>query len=993
METRASRDRMNRINRKLKFDNMFCVEPRGLSGGLCLLWKSNVNVNVYEWCDNYIKANININNDLKWQGIFVYGNPVFKKRRKLWQELTVSNISKEEPQVYLGDFNDILNQEEKAGMLPQPKICLETFRRFVDENGLMDVDLKGSKYTWFSNPRNNFITRERLDRVLVNWNWLQIYQNVSLKAAPAISSDHCALILDLQPRGRIKREFKFEAFWAEHEECKEVIKKGWQQDEGNRNCWGKFIRKRNRCIRELMKWSKRKFKRADKELERKKAELHHIQESDIIREIFPGNIAESITRTPISLINKKDNLIWPYTAEGHYTVKSGYRAAKEEKDAKEEEKLNEASSSQNHREIWGTIWRLPVPQKIRMFLWKAVEGILPVNSNLYKRRCAVKPSCSICQDENETVEHALLLCPWTRAVWFGSSIQITPTAYNVASFGRWIWDTVQKIRRETGKDQERILCKLGCVCWYIWKTRNQYIFQQATINPKQAIINAEQLAAEYHNTTSGSSTQHNSSKGRIGDKKRVTWRPPPQDRLKVNTDAAFQKDTGKAASGVVIRNWQGKFITGTTTKFTTTSATAAEAQAYREALILIKNLQIENCIIETDCLQLVQVVKARTPIVEADAILRDILQLLEEAPTVGATWTPREGNIVAHQLAAMALGNVLTSQWTYNMPNPVRNSIRTEATFAISHHNQLPQIQQVGHSFPTNQQRIHKERDIPLRGGMDTRDMHQAERAEKHQPNAAQGRTMERSNHIGRDEGADRRRSADGYDPWRKGSRQRIVEAETTQPEDPSRLLQKRRQYRTDEENIHECSRQQETRPGSKATKKRVVLGSTSHLPPFTPLSLSSRHQRTSPPSPPSEEATRRTAAAPSSPIRRTVPVLPTTDAATAPSSSLHHAPYSQRYYCTFFSHASCRSCSSCKQRCYCSPSSPLCDVAPSSRQRPCFTTVPTLHLCPDFYAVASCLRHFHHVPLCSVHPNDITQINIHILVKRTIHIHNKMNI
>ncbi|XP_057747939.1 uncharacterized protein LOC130967135 [Arachis stenosperma] len=1488
METRASRDRMNRINRKLKFDNMFCVEPRSLSGGLCLLWKSNVNVNVYEWCDNYIKANININNDLNWQGIFVYGNPVFKKRRKLWQELTVSNISKEEPQAYLGDFNDILNQEEKAGILPQPKICLETFRRFVDENGLMDVDLKGSKYTWFSNPRNNFITRERLDRVLVNWNWLQIYQNVSLKAAPAISSDHCALILDLQPRGRIKREFKFEAFWAEHEECKEVIKKGWQQDEGNRNYWGKFIRKRNRCIRELMEWSKRKFKRADKELERKKAELHHIQENDMserdqrrerelknqiselwkqeekywgqrsrlkwlkwgdkntsffhattiqrrirnridkvkdetgqwiqgeasimrlveryytklftsegdrnleecvkdipkrvtremneelmakitdeeireavfsmgglkapgpdglnglffqqhweilskevcgvvkqifeegcipgdlgettvvlvpkvsqpeslnqlrpisccnfaykivtkvlvgrlrkvldqiispvqsafvkgrliqdniiivqeafhmlnkkgnagsqdlaikldmnkaydrlewnflqrvmeelgfsnewvrlvmscvksvtyrfkinrklssriipqrgirqgdplspylfilaaesftilmekarrdrlisgirlaqsasvithllfaddciifagaeeeeifqliqilnkyteasgqrinteksglifgsqvsiqkrvnieeitgmaswddpgrylglpaswgrsknralewikekildkmqgwkekllnqagkeilikaviqaipafamniikfpksfcreieaaiarfwwanngkeksihwkswkkltksktngglgfkdlecqniahlakqtwrllkegeaiwaktlkaiyypncslwevkegrnaswiwksllegrdfirkngrwsigsgleidiwednwvagigklrrygeeqvrkvsdlikhgegwnenrIREIFPGNIAESITRTPISLINKKDNLIWPYTVEGHYTVKSGYRAAKEEKDAKEEIKLNEASSSQNHREIWGTIWRLPVPQKIRMFLWKAVEGILPVNSNLYKRRCAVKPSCSICQDENETVEHALLLCPWTRAVWFGSSIQITPTAYNVASFGRWIWDTVQKIRRETGKDQEIILCKLGCVCWYIWKTRNQYMFQQATINPKQAIINAEQLAAEYHNTTSGSSTQHNSSKGRIGDRKRITWRPPPQDRLKVNTDAAFQKDTGKAASAVVIRNWQGKIITGTTTKFTTTSALAAEAQTYREALILIKNLQIENCIIETDCLPLVQAVKARTPIAEADAILRDILQLLEEAPAVGATWTPREGNIVAHQLAAMAMGNVLTSQWTFNIPNPVRNLIRTEARFAITQHNQWAQNQQIGHSSPTNHQRLQTEQDIPLRGEMDTRDMHQAEGGEKHQPTASQRRTMERSNHIGKEARADRRRCADGHDPWREDLRQRIVEAEATHPEDPTRLLQERRKYRTGEENRDECSRQQETRLESKARKTTVVLGSS----------------------------------------------------------------------------------------------------------------------------------------------------------------------
>ncbi|RYR14525.1 hypothetical protein Ahy_B04g071116 [Arachis hypogaea] len=147
---------MNRIRRRLNFDNIFCVELRGLSGGLCLLWKSNTNID----CDNYIKANININNILKWQGIFVYDNPVFQKRRKLWQELTVSNRSREEPQDYLGDFNYILSQDEKVGIHPQPRIYLDTFRRFVYDNGLMDVDLKGNKYTWFSNAKNNFSTRE-----------------------------------------------------------------------------------------------------------------------------------------------------------------------------------------------------------------------------------------------------------------------------------------------------------------------------------------------------------------------------------------------------------------------------------------------------------------------------------------------------------------------------------------------------------------------------------------------------------------------------------------------------------------------------------------------------------------------------------------------------------------------------------------------------------------------------------------------------------------
>ncbi|RYR30865.1 hypothetical protein Ahy_B01g055641 [Arachis hypogaea] len=70
---------------------------------------------------------------------------------------------------------------------------------------------------------------------------------------------------------------------------------------------------------------------------------------------------------------------------------------------------------------------------------------------------------------------------------------------------------------------------------------------------------------------------------------------------------------------------QGKVITGTTATFKTISALTAEAQAYREALILIKNLQIPKCIIKTDCLPLVQVIKSKMPIAEVDAIFRDII--------------------------------------------------------------------------------------------------------------------------------------------------------------------------------------------------------------------------------------------------------------------------------------------------------------------------------------------------------------------------------
>ncbi|RYR30523.1 hypothetical protein Ahy_B01g055279 [Arachis hypogaea] len=160
-------------------------------------------------------------------------------------------------------------------------------------------------------------------------------------------------------------------------------------------------------------------------------------------------------------------------------------------------------------------------------------------------------------------------------------------------------------------------------------------------------------------------------------------------------------------------------VSGLTTTFKSTSCLAAEAQAYREALILIKNIQLEKCIIETDCLPLVQAIKAKTSLAEADAIIRDILHLLNEAPDVGVTWTPRDGNNLAHQLAAMAAGNGFQRQWIVNPPAQIKNTIRTEVGFATLQQEQNIQNHTNLVPISTSHQRQHREEILPGRVGVE----------------------------------------------------------------------------------------------------------------------------------------------------------------------------------------------------------------------------------------------------------------------------------
>ncbi|RYQ97316.1 hypothetical protein Ahy_B08g093351 [Arachis hypogaea] len=165
----------------------------------------------------------------RWIGNFVYGCPNYKQRRKQWRNITATTTNVGEAQLYIGDFNDVLSQEEKIGMHPKPQAHVREFRNFVDANFLIDLDLKGSRFTWFSNPRNGFVTRERIDRAMANWEWWSLNQHASLSALPAVSSDHCPLVLKLEQNIRIQKAFKFEAYWTDHKECKEIVKKGWNR--------------------------------------------------------------------------------------------------------------------------------------------------------------------------------------------------------------------------------------------------------------------------------------------------------------------------------------------------------------------------------------------------------------------------------------------------------------------------------------------------------------------------------------------------------------------------------------------------------------------------------------------------------------------------------------------------------------------------------------------------------------------------------------------
>ena len=109
--------------------------------------------------------------------------------------------------------------------------------------------------------------------------------------------------------------------------------------------------------------------------------LFHEEEADLIKQISLGRS------------EAEDILFWPYTSNGLYSCKSGYKFLKTE-----EELMERAHDSATTKDIqvWKQIWSMNVPQKVKTLLWRACHEAMPTKHALFRRRITEDDLCVRC---------------------------------------------------------------------------------------------------------------------------------------------------------------------------------------------------------------------------------------------------------------------------------------------------------------------------------------------------------------------------------------------------------------------------------------------------------------------------------------------------------------------------------------------------------------------------------------------------------------------
>lgn len=100
-------------------------------------------------------------------------------------------------------------------------------------------------------------------------------------------------------------------------------------------------------------------------------------------------------------------------------------------------------------------------------------------------------------------------------------------------------------------------------------------------------------------------------------------------------------------------------------------------------LQLAVNLDIQDVIIESDCLDLIEVCRGKKTKQQIISFISEIQELKSQIQKCAFTWTPREGNEVAHALAKLKAVNKLPGNWLQHPPNLLRSAIAGDRLAAM----------------------------------------------------------------------------------------------------------------------------------------------------------------------------------------------------------------------------------------------------------------------------------------------------------------------
>ena len=320
---------------------------------------------------------------------------------------------------------------------------------------------------------------------------------------------------------------------------------------------------------------------------------------DLTKKNFLPHEADIILGVPLSPKMLEDSLIWAWSKNGNFTVRSAYGVAlkmlKTTNSAKESGACSDKGKSAG---LWKLVWKLNRPNKIKHFRWRACKNILPTNFCLASRRVASDSSCGF-YGVYESSGHALWDCAIAAKVWKEVGLNLPKLNQPIKEFVDVVWMLNE---REGVSDWELF----AITAWMVWNNKNAFKHEGRCKDPKKIAMEAKEYAKEVANVSLPPS--------RGNAIVRTKWRPPQNGRYKVNVDGVVFTSLKSSGIEVVIRNEDGQIMGAMSKNLPLPlGSLEVEAKALEGGIELARDLGLWEVEFESDAQVVVKAVTGAEP--------------------------------------------------------------------------------------------------------------------------------------------------------------------------------------------------------------------------------------------------------------------------------------------------------------------------------------------------------------------------------------------
>ncbi|XP_021844809.2 uncharacterized protein [Spinacia oleracea] len=190
---------------------------------------SSFNLNILAMTNQSVHCELtSLSTCLKFCVTFIYGMNDKADRAKLWDHLCDIALNCSSAWVVMGDFNALMDIDDRIGA-PVRLNDIQPMRNCMNSCQLDTIKTTGRLYTWTNKQEGISRVFSRIDRVLANSQWGDMFPDAEANFLPKGDFDHCPMVLCCFPTIHVKRPFRFYNVWTTSDRFISLVEQNWKK--------------------------------------------------------------------------------------------------------------------------------------------------------------------------------------------------------------------------------------------------------------------------------------------------------------------------------------------------------------------------------------------------------------------------------------------------------------------------------------------------------------------------------------------------------------------------------------------------------------------------------------------------------------------------------------------------------------------------------------------------------------------------------------------